>query len=415
MKIDQYFENINQIKIEKLKSGSSRTIEDLYHSLIKVNLPSAATIIAWDKILNTYINEPESIYFIRKYASAPDKKWCDIRRGFYTKYRNNFGYVYCDNFFAHYFYIMAMNNYIPEYEDFRTFILSKKIPFGFMETSEEKPYRAFKKGKIVGINKSGWKLAHIFSVNGNDYSFPYKIESKTIFPLGKQVDWKIQHNSDYPFRYFDSDISIEERSKMKAHFMRLVHPINYFLVPMQKYETDDVNNNIGEYDKLLKYMYLITQSKYQDIFNEYKKTILYKNKMVSQSIPEIGKTIINLQYGLTTVKPISVIPLLKNVTVDLCKSNKEYSEEIIAKVIYSYLFIGKSHRKIESEVLNLESAIRGGGFIAMKILHEYAIEGDKKGILKNKLLKNELCNAEGAYYQALVLVDKFYKTTDDDC
>jgi hypothetical protein len=53
-------------------------------------MPTDATIYAWDKLLNKYVDENDVIFFVRKYASDPKKNWNNIRRGFYTKYNNNF-------------------------------------------------------------------------------------------------------------------------------------------------------------------------------------------------------------------------------------------------------------------------------------------------------------------------------------
>jgi hypothetical protein len=296
MKLINYLENIDKIKIPDLSDGKSETIGDFFNNCIKGLLPLHDTIYAWDKLLNKYVNEDEVIFFIRKYSSDPNKNWNNIRRGFYTKYCNDFGYVYCDNFFAHYFYLMAVDNYIPEYNDFYQTIMDRKFPYGFMETSEEIPFRAFNKGKNIGINKAGWKLAHVFSVNGNDYNFNYKQETNGLFPRGIQQEWIRHNNSAYPYREIKREISINERNIMKAHFLRLANPINYFLVP--KHEVDCINNNIGEYSELIQYVYLYNRKYYFDIFEQYEKNVMYKKSEILKTIEELGDIKINVEYGL---------------------------------------------------------------------------------------------------------------------
>lgn len=62
-----------------------------------------------------------------------------------------------------------------------------------------------------------------------------------------------------------------------------------------------------------------------------------------------------------------------------------FSEETIIKVLRAYLVYGESHRSIQKEILGLPAPARGGGFIAMDILHHFDIKGEHKGILRNNL------------------------------
>jgi putative restriction endonuclease len=61
----------------------------------------------------------------------------------------------------------------------------------------------------------------------------------------------------------------------------------------------------------------------------------------------------------------------------------KFDDYIIAKVLHAYLIEGKSHRFIQREILELPAPAKGGGFVAMQILHEFNIKGKDKGILKN--------------------------------
>lgn len=78
------------------------------------------------------------------------------------------------------------------------------------------------------------------------------------------------------------------------------------------------------------------------------------------------------------------------------------------RVIYAYLKNSLSHRKIQSEVLGEDAPARGGGFLAMQILHDYEIEGDKKGVLNKTPFHVEYEKAEGKYLEALNLLKKYY-------
>jgi putative restriction endonuclease len=72
--------------------------------------------------------------------------------------------------------------------------------------------------------------------------------------------------------------------------------------------------------------------------------------------------------------------------INLSRYINDYDEDIILKVMMAYLYDGKSHRQIQREILGLPAPARGGGFIAMDILHNFGIDGNKKAILQNKNL-----------------------------
>jgi putative restriction endonuclease len=86
---------------------------------------------------------------------------------------------------------------------------------------------------------------------------------------------------------------------------------------------------------------------------------------------------------------------------------EKFNEVTHAKVINAFLLDGKSHRSIQEEILNIPAPARGGGFRTMEILHYYDIYGDKKGILNQKPLSEELKNATGMYKYALELIELY--------
>ncbi|WP_148257273.1 hypothetical protein [Treponema primitia] len=390
MNLIDYLKDINKSGCIQLPNGRDKTIKLFFTNCIKNTLPKKEILCQWDSLLNTYVNEPKAIYFIRRHHTDSNNNWNNIRRGFYTKYNNDFCYVFCDNYLAHYFYIMAINQYVPDYKDFYDVMTTRQFPYGFRNTKEEIPYQAFKIGKSVNINNNGWKLAHIFSVNDN-YNFDYEEDSKILFPLGIQDEWKIYNGSNYPYRKIDNDIDSIDKSKMKAHFLRLVHPINYFLVPQRKNETDVVsNNNIGEYKELLQYMYLYMQEKYKNIFETYQKNILLDNSYNTIRSSNLGDIEIGIEYGLQIKTTSSVV---------MANANQVYNE---GDIIRAYLKDGLSFRKIESIIMCINSKNRGGGWVTKTILNNLGIENKHKGILKNKTVSAEILTATGKYKQTLV-------------
>ena len=87
--------------------------------------------------------------------------------------------------------------------------------------------------------------------------------------------------------------------------------------------------------------------------------------------------------------------------------NYDNEEKKELEIIKAYLINGLSHRDIEKNILGIDSPVRGGGFIAMKFLHELGINGEKKGVLKYKSIEYEIRNAQGNYLETLLkLKDK---------
>jgi hypothetical protein len=291
----EFLDNISKNKIIPIMDTFSDTVESFYDNTIRTNLPDAEVVIKWHSILMRYVNEDGAIFFIRKYGNAPKKQWNLLRRGFLTKF-NNASFIYCDNFLAHYFFNMAIEGYVPEYEDFKNTMFNLKFPYGYMETKGEIELRASPRGKTPKINSSGWKLAHIYSVGQADYSFDYKKTERNLFTIGNYEDW-IKGEKGAVLRPNESSLSIEELITIKTHFLRLVHPINYFLVPKQKHHQSDVGNNIGENEILLEFMKGIQQNKYGELFTEYKNSIAALDKRSVIQYP--GKMIININITKT--------------------------------------------------------------------------------------------------------------------
>lgn len=102
----------------------------------------------------------------------------------------------------------------------------------------------------------------------------------------------------------------------------------------------------------------------------------------------------------------------------------EFTEDKIIKVIKAYLIDGFSHRKIQWEILGIPAPDRGGGFIAMDILHYFDIDGTKKEILRNNEINDLIVSSNGKYQKALkklkayldeeIIADKVIKGLDID-
>jgi hypothetical protein len=80
---------------------------------------------------------------------------------------------------------------------------------------------------------------------------------------------------------------------------------------------------------------------------------------------------------------------------------KAFDEIHIINVVSAYLYEGLSHRQIQREILGLPAPPRGGGFIAMDLLHYFGIDGSKKSILKSVNIIDEINNSDGNYREVL--------------
>jgi hypothetical protein len=405
MKLEYFLDNINDFNVPKLPDGKANSVNELYGSLIENSLPKIETIENWHGLLLKYIQQEDAIFFIRRYASASNKDWNLIRRGFLTEYSSGLKYVFCDNFFAHYFYLMALHNFTPTFDDFVEHIKSRKFPYGFMKTSEEEPFQAFPKGKTVSINTAGWKLAHLYSVNQNDYNFDYKKISMELFPRGNQNDWRNNNGNDYPSRFIEKANTNELRKISIAHFLRLVHPINYFLVP----KTTLSNLNIGESPELISFMREKAYSRYKNILTEYENIILSKQ----MEIKDYHNYSFNLEYGLGFKKSKNKEEKnLKSTTKTSSKKyvapNDNYSMEDLS-IIKAYLIDALSFRNIEREILKIDSQARGGGFIAKGIINSYGIEAKNKGKVTEKNINELISNNTGKLKMTLIKLNEHIK------
>jgi hypothetical protein len=404
MSIEDFFNNINERECPELNINvcESKSIEDFFNMSIKATLPEIEIVKQWHELLKKYISDPEAVLFIRRYASNKDKNgnW-DIRRGFLTIF-NNIKIVYVDNYFAQYFYAMAYNKFVPEYNDFKQFIQNRKIPCGYRDTEKEREHQAYKKGPIYPLNDNGWKLSHVFSANQNDYTFNYKEIASEIFPKGEYINFTKINGESYPYRKIDENVLEENLIKIKAHFMRVVHPINHFLTPMRKFQNSTIGiKDIGEHPEMLKYIKYKLNEDYGSIFTEYLKIIMANDSIL---LPKNHN--IDLSYGKNLIKSCSINtehktikPTTKstssidriNSSPTSCKTNS-FTDEQIANSIKAYIFDGLSFRVIERECLKIskEVKVRGGGFVAKKLLNGKGIDKSMKKLFYNKSISEAI-------------------------
>lgn len=173
--------------------------------------------------------------------------------------------------------------------------------------------------------------------------------------------------------------------KIKAHFMRVVHPINHFLTPIIKFQnsTTDIKD-IGEYPKMIAYIKYKLNEMYGNIFTEYLKIIMANNSIL---LPENHN--IDLSYGKNLIK------LGKIKTSSTNYKKNPFTKEQIANSIKAYLFEGLSFRVIERDCLGIseEVKVRGGGFVAKKLLNDIGIDKSMKKVFYGKSISEAINSA----------------------
>ena len=113
MNLSEFLLAIDKTCVPQLTDGEAKTVREYFNTTLKSNMVELDIVKKWHDLLMRYVEDKRAVFFVRKYASASNKQWNLIRRGFETKLSDDFRYVYCDNYFAHYFFVMAISNFVP--------------------------------------------------------------------------------------------------------------------------------------------------------------------------------------------------------------------------------------------------------------------------------------------------------------
>lgn len=426
MKIAEFFELITKQDCPKFESQSAETIDEFFENCIRKNLPKKGIVAQWDSLLKKYIKDPEAVFFIRRYASTKDenKNW-DIRRGFLTVC-NNVKYVFVDNFFSQYFYAMAINEFVPDYVDFKDYIINRKIPYGYSNACEEKNHQAYLKGHTYPLNRKGWKLSHIFPANEDYLGINYRKYASDLFPRGTYGDFVKQGDFQYPCRIVNKHVSQENLDIIIAHFLRIVHPINYFITPKVKYQMSGKGiKDIGEFPEMINYMKNVLNKEYGQIFIDYMHLI----KADPQIVPSYANTQIGLYFGTdvskstasTTGIDVPSEKRFKSQTVlkadfdnHLVSPVVSFSDRMIANSIKAYLFDGLSLRRIEYEILELKYKKNGGGWKVKSLLESKSIHSKNlKKLFYGKTVEEAIDLADGDLKVTLIWMKSNLDATEN--
>ena len=317
MKIEDYYNNYKKLSkytpVLNDETKTSATINDLFNDCIKGTLLDKTNVLAWHKMLMEYVDLPDAIYWIRYHESKGkgyDKvtKRHNNRRACFTRFADGFSYVFVSNFDVHEIYNMVSKGIVPTASEFLNLMKSFTFPMHYdpSKSCEESDMAAYPHVGYHGagvLTASRWYLAHINAVKSS-YLMPDKTarvlnkgEAEHLFPRGVIADWTMDSSTGKPIRNLPYSLTNDEKEIVKAHFLRFIDPLNYFLTPATRNETDTViakGKNVGEFENLTEFMRDQYKSLYgSDVINEFEKKALVPTALIKED----GSSILNVTYG----------------------------------------------------------------------------------------------------------------------
>ena len=404
MNLIDKLKTMDKPEILSLKSGFDVTIADFWNSFVKPMLPDKNVVIKIYELLKKYVEDDDAVFAIRTFGNWKDKKHDnkDLRRGFYNLTDSNYSFFYTDNFFAAYFCKMAIDGFVPDYNEFKEAMITREFParFGRHDSIYEKKKAAYSidgtKGKDPLFTKKGYKIAHIVN-SGKDFLINEKdMTIKEICdiycPRGDYNDWTI--NQDTKGDFFARMLKMDPFAKeiIKAHFLRFSCPLNYILTPGTKHHTTLTKiyqNDIAESPELQQYAMEQFKKIYGEVYDEYlSKIMLSPTKKIDR--PGDFKIYITYGYGIRNGKH----DVKKTVNKLTEKDAKNVGLLKVGKYVYN-LF-----EKILQNDLLTESQIED--------LKNKAYCSKKFGITYPVLVEQESNNYEKKRYYKKLVVDKYY-------
>ena len=263
-------ERLKTHKFEKLLSGQAENVEDFFEKLIKPQFVHKEIIKKLHKTIMDYVNLKDATLFLRLYGSG--KPYSGLRRGFLTEYPDKTKMVFCDNTFSMIFAGLKIGGYSISEKELADHLQQKDLICSYIETSEEKELSYYSNSKAIQIefDKMGWYLAHI-KPTGTGFGELSQKKMKEMFPNPDRSEW-----DNTRIRKASENLSDDHKQLLIAHFVRLVHPLNSFLVPLKsnmKYS----GKNIGEEVELIKHVREYLKEEFPKEYEEFEKITLLHN------------------------------------------------------------------------------------------------------------------------------------------
>ena len=214
----------------------------------------------------------------------------------------DYAFFYTDNFFATYIQKMCLDNFVPTLEEITNAFLLRQFPSRFgPNTAEERELMAVPQGKDPKINAAGYKLAHIIPV-GKEYLYQNREVGNSVifqqyFPKGRRGDWKKTQDQTGSYHIIYLETLPESKKIAIAHFLRFVHPFNYFLCPKKDCELNNKCKELAEYPPLLHYVHDYMLETFGDAYHEFLALIMVSQEYF-QSMFDLMYDKIQISYGI---------------------------------------------------------------------------------------------------------------------
>jgi len=323
-------DKIREYKFENVKNGKALNIPDFFEKIIKPQFENVNVITQIHNSLIEYINSARPIFFLRLYGSFPKDKYDLLRRGFVTEYPNKTRMSFCDNTFSLLFAGLKNANISYSSSELTELFLRKELIVGFGQTSKEKELSFYTPQKALraNLNTKGWYQAHI-KPTGYGYE---NLNLKQYFPNPNRNEW----NGIEKIRYTENNLSKEQLELLKAHFLRLIHPLNSILVPKRNH-VEYGGVNLGEENELLIHTRNFLKNKFK---NEYK---IFDELSMQYELQESKLKIQNIKWFETpkTIKNKSKVKSKEDETLKEKAINKSTEVELEENVDKWLKAIGK--------------------------------------------------------------------------
>lgn len=272
------FEALRTLKPEKVSDGRCIGVEEFYEKIIKPQFAHRDTIISIHNSLLEYINRPDPTFFLRLYGSFPRSKYSNQRRGFVTSYKSGARIVYCDNTFSLLFTGMKLHGIYYNSNDLIDLFNQRSLLVGFAQVAIErkKSWYTPKKAIRYNLNTAGWYQAHI-KPTGKDFADIQSLKKQFPNPSLDEFDKE-------GIRKLTIDLDYKKLELIKAHFLRLIHPLNSFILPKRNH-TLYKGENLGEELELLEFVKKQLRDQFSAEYQEFDKvTLRVKDELVIDKI-----------------------------------------------------------------------------------------------------------------------------------
>lgn len=314
-------------EVEFTGKGKASNVEEFFQEVIQSQFKNKQGIIKIHQELLKYIESPEAVFFLRQHFTESKGNYGLLRRGFLSKYTCGRSVSFCDNTFAMLFNGPKLNNDFYTSDDLHGLFNQEKLIFYFKSTSNERELAYYNSNgvKRLKYNSRGWTLAHIKPV-GKEYN---QGNIKQMFPCLDRELW----NNSQKINIINKELNTEELSLLKAHFLRLVHPLNSFLLPKNNLVSYvGKGKRLGEEQELLKYVHDYLKREFKQEFKEL-ESIMGESEfqVITQPISSI--------VWLTDMKEIRKFKKQNSTkkATEAFKENESAVEEVVAIKLDNWL------------------------------------------------------------------------------